>query len=63
MTTTVVKGRIGTRKVPTTVPVSVVKAADTGTLPVTGLNVLFQVVLGGFALAGGAVLFRRSSLA
>lgn len=63
MTQTVVKGRIGTREVPKTVPVSVVKVADTGTLPVTGLNVLFQVVMGGLALAGGAALFRRSSLA
>ena len=65
MTHTEVRGRIGTRQVPKTVPVSVVKAGsvDTGKLPVTGFNVLFQVILGGFAIAGGAALFRRSSLA
>ena len=63
MTTIQVKGRIGTRDVPKTVPVSVVKPIETSTLPVTGFNILFQVVLGGFAIAGGAMLFRRSSLA
>jgi hypothetical protein len=63
-TTTYVKGRIGTRDVPTTVPVSVVTtpASAQGTLPVTGFGVLFQVILGGLAVAGGAALYRRSAL-
>jgi LPXTG-motif cell wall-anchored protein len=35
----------------------------TGKLPLTGAEVLFQLSLGALALAGGALLFRRSSLA
>jgi LPXTG-motif cell wall-anchored protein len=64
MTTTYVKGRIGTRDVPKTVPVSVVSApaSEQGKLPLTGFNVLFQVILGGLAVAGGAALYRRSAL-
>ncbi len=61
-TETHVKGRIGTRQIPENTPVSVVNASvETGKLPVTGFNVLFQVILGGLALAGGAMLFRRTS--
>jgi LPXTG-motif cell wall-anchored protein len=31
-----------------------------GTLPLTGFNALFQVILGGLSLAGGGLLFRRT---
>jgi hypothetical protein len=59
-----VLGRIGTREEAPNIPVSVVtKGAEaSGQLPVTGLNVLFQVMLGGIALLGGGMLFRRTSL-
>jgi hypothetical protein len=64
-TQTIVKGRMGTRNVPKTVPVSVVTPTGSGKgkLPLTGFDVLFQVFLGGLVLAGGATLYRRTSLA
>lgn len=51
-------------EVPTT-PVALFQADETesDTLPVTGFNVLFQVILGGASLLGGGALFRRSRTA
>ena len=66
-----VKGKVETREETAsapvvTTPVAVYQAGDsqsTGQLPVTGFNALIQIILGGFSLAGGGLLFRRSRAA
>jgi LPXTG-motif cell wall-anchored protein len=58
-----VKGKVETREEVATAPVAMFQAdtsPSTGTLPLTGANALIQVLLGGFSLAGGGFLFRRT---
>ena len=57
-----VLGKVGTREEATT-PVALVQAGDTpntDTLAMTGFNVVILAILGGLALLGGSLLFRRS---
>jgi LPXTG-motif cell wall-anchored protein len=59
-----VKGKVETREEVATTPATLFQAdtsQSTGTLPLTGFNTLFQVILGGLCLAGGGFLFRRTS--
>jgi LPXTG-motif cell wall-anchored protein len=58
-----VLGKVETREAVDTTPVAVVQAdtaQSTGTLPLTGADALFQVILGGLSLVGGGLLFRRT---
>jgi LPXTG-motif cell wall-anchored protein len=58
-----VKGEVETREELTTAPATLFQAdtsQSTGTLPLTGFNAFFQVILGGLSLAGGGLLFRRT---
>ena len=61
-----VKGKVDTREEVATAPATLFQA-DTaqasGTLPLTGANALFQVILGGLFLMGGGLLFRRTQAA
>lgn len=66
-----VKGEVETRQEISATPEQVVttpaasfqagESDSTGQLPMTGLNAILQIALGGFSLAGGGLLFRRSS--
>jgi LPXTG-motif cell wall-anchored protein len=58
-----VKGKVETREEVATAPATLFQAdtaQSTGTLPLTGANALFQVILGGFSLMGGGLLYRRT---
>jgi LPXTG-motif cell wall-anchored protein len=58
-----VKGKVETREETETTPVAVFQAGEsesTGKLPLTGMNALIQILLGGSSLAGGGLLFRRT---
>jgi LPXTG-motif cell wall-anchored protein len=60
-----VLGEVQTREerpTTTTTPVAVFTAgkSESGRLPLTGFNTLFQVVLGGLFLMGGGFLLRRT---
>jgi LPXTG-motif cell wall-anchored protein len=58
-----VKGKVETREEVATTPATLFQAdtsQSTGTLPLTGVNALFQVILGGLCLAGGCFLYQRT---
>jgi LPXTG-motif cell wall-anchored protein len=60
-----VQGKVETREEQpvATAPATLFQAdtvESTGTLPLTGFNALFQVILGGLSIGGGSLLFRRT---